>query len=237
MELVTRIREVTARSFTAIELLRRVDNGALHAFARLREHLMQDLEHAEALARDAFGAPVADDIKYALVALADETAQRQPGPLREFWKPLALQLHYFNDNRAGYGFFDRLAELRADPGRAAALPVYALCLQFGLRGKYEHEEHGGERELRPLRQSVFAAAAALVRAGAPPLARRAPRTGEPRRPAPAARSLLWIGVALALFTAGFYALARTGLAGMTGTLQTRLQVLSPPPPPGPAPAT
>lgn len=228
MELVTQIRSITARCFTAIELIRRVDPGALYAFERLREHLMHDLEAAERLARDAFGGRVAEDIKYALVALADETAQRQPGPLREFWKPRALQLHYFNDNRAGYGFFDRLAEIRVDPGRSAALPVYALCLQFGLRGKYEHEEHGGERELRPLCQTVFAAAAGLVRAGTPPLAQRAPRTGEPRQPQLAPRSLMWIGLCLLLFTVGFYALARADLSAMTEGLQERLQTLAPP---------
>jgi type VI secretion system protein ImpK len=227
MELVTQIRSITARCFTAIELIRRVDPGALYAFERLREHIMHDLEATERLARDAFGGRVAEDIKYALVALADETAQRQPNALREFWKPRALQLHYFNDNRAGYGFFDRLAEIRVDPGRAPALPVYALCLQFGLRGKYEHEEHGGERELRPLAQSVFASAAGLVRAGAPPLALRASRTGEPRSPQPAPRSLLWVGVCLLLFTTSFYVLAYTSLASMTQTLSERLQALAP----------
>lgn len=227
MELVTQIRAITSRCFTAIELLRRVDASALYAFERLREHLMHDLEAAERLARDAFGGRVADDIKYALVALADETAQRQPGPLREFWKPRALQLHYFNDNRAGFGFFDRLAEIRTDPGRASALPVYALCLQFGLRGKYEHEELGGERELRPLRQAVFTAAGALVRAGTPPLAQRAPRTGEPRKPQLLPRSVLWLGLCLVLFTTGFYVLARTTLAGMTETLRADLQARAP----------
>lgn len=227
MELVTQIRAITSRCFIAIELLRRVDTSALYAFERLREHLMHDLEAAERGAQDAFGGRVANDIKYALVALADETAQRQPGPLREFWKPRALQLHYFNDNRAGYNFFDRLAEIRADPGRAPALPVYALCLQFGLRGKYEHEELGGERELRPLRQSTYAIASALVGASRPSLSRRASRTGEPRKPQLVARSLRWFGLSLVLFTTGYYALARTTLADMTETLRERLQALAP----------
>ena len=226
MELVTQIRAITARCFTAVELLRRIDTGASHTFERFHEHLMTDLEAAERLAAQAFGPVVAEDIKYALVALSDETALRQPGPLRDFWKPRSLQLHYFSDNRAGFNFFERLEEIRSDPGRHPALPVYALCLQFGLRGKYEHDEHGGERELRTKRQAVATAAAQLVQAGRPPLLLHAPRTGDPRRPVPEARSFMWVGVSLTLFAIGFYLLARYELGDMTATLLERLQTLA-----------
>ena len=226
MELVTQIRAITARCFTAVELLRRIDTGATHTFERFHEHLMTDLEAAERLASQTFGPQVGEDIKYALVALSDETALRQPGPLRDFWKPRSLQLHYFNDNRAGFNFFERLGEIQSDPGRHPALPVYALCLQFGLRGKYEHDEHGGERELRARRQSVSTVAVQLVHAGKPPLLLHAPRTGDPRRPLPETRSFMWIGVSLTLFTIGFYLLARHELADMTATLLERLQSLA-----------
>ena len=154
------------------------------------------------------------------------TPLRQPGPLRDFWKPRSLQLHYFSDNRAGFNFFERLTEIQSDPGRHPALPVYALCLQFGLRGKYEHDEHGGERELRARRQAVSSVAAGLVQAGRPPLLLHAPRTGDPRRPLPETRSFMWIGISLTLFTIGFYLLARYELADMTATLQERLQTLA-----------
>ena len=231
MELITHIRDITSRCFAAIELLRRVDNGATYAFERMYERLMQDLDTAEQLALRAYDRRVAEDIKYALVALADETAQRQPGPLRDFWKPRALQLYYFRDNRAGFGFFDRLAEIQADPGRHAALPVYALSLQFGLRGKYEHDEHGGERELRARREAVFAAAAELVHAGGPPppLAITSHRTGDPRRPARRPRSYLWVGFGLLLFVTGFYLFARNGLGSMTSELVERLHRRAPAP--------
>lgn len=234
MELATQIRAITARCFTAVELLRRLDSGATHAFERLHEHLMSDLEAAERLASQAFGPQVAEDIKYALVALSDETALRQPGALRDFWKPRSLQLHYFSDNRAGFNFFERLDEIRSDPGRHPALPVYALCLQFGLRGKYEHDEHGGERELRARRQAVSTAAAQLIQAGKPPLLLHAPRTGDPRRPLPVAQSFMWIGISLTLFTVGFYLLARYELADMTAILLERLQSLLPTAPTTPA---
>ena len=228
MELVLHTRTIAGRCFAAVELLRRLDTGATYAFNRLHEHLMQDLDAAEQLASPAVGRRGAEDIKYALVALADETAQRNPGPLRDFWKPRALQLHYFSDNRAGFGFFDRLEEIRSDPARHPALPVYALCLQFGLRGKYEHDEQGGDRELRARCQAVFARAAELVHAGKPPLVHTAPRTGEPRRPVPSQRSYLWLGFGLLLFASGFFVLARTGLAAMTAEL-LGLQPFAPPP--------
>lgn len=228
-ELVSQLRAITTRCFAAVELLRRLDVDATHAFPRLREQLMQDLEAAERAAAQAFGGRVGEDIKYALVALADETAQRRPGPLRDFWKPRTLQLHYFGDNRAGFGFFDRLEALRADPGRAAAIPVYALCLQFGFRGKYEHADLGGERELRPRRQAVFTSAAALVHAGTPPLFAAAPRTGEPRRPVLRPRTLGWLGLAALLFAASFFILARWHLGSMTSSLLERLGALAPVP--------
>ncbi len=229
-ELATQLRSITARCFSAVELLRRLDIHAVYAFDRLREQLMHDLENAEARAAQAFGRKVADDIKYALVALADETAQRQPGPLRDFWKPRSLQMHYFGDNRAGFGFFDRLDEIRADPGRAASLPVYALCLQFGLRGKYEHEDHGGERELRPRRGAVFTDASTLLNAGSPPLFVHVPRTSEARRPIAAPGSLRWLGLLVLLFAFGFFSLARFGLSDMTAALVDRLTALAEPAP-------
>lgn len=228
-ELITQLRSITARCFSAIELIRRLDIHAVYAFDRLREQFMHDLEAAEGRAAQALGRKVADDIKYALVALADEIAQQKPGPLRDFWKPRSLQMHYFGDNRAGFGFFDRLDEIRADPGRAASLPVYALCLQFGLRGKYEHEDQGGERELRPRRGTVFTDAASLLHAGSPPLFAQVTRTGEARRPVLPPRSLRWIGAAALLFAVGFFALARLNLSEMTASLVGRLTVLAPPP--------
>ncbi len=235
MELATQIRAITARCFAAATLLRRLDSGTSTAFERFHQHLMTDLEAAERLASQAFGPQVAEDIKYALVALCDETALRQAGPLRDFWKPRSLQLHYFSDNRAGFNFFERLDEIRNDPGRHPALPVYALCLQFGLRGKYEHDEHGGERELRTRRQAVSAVASTLVQAAeTPPLLLHAPRTGDPRRPAPVAQSYMWIGVSLVLFTVGFYLLARFELADMTDILLERLRAIASPNPTTPA---
>src|ERR1700709_1391318 len=47
----------------------------------------------------------ADDIAYAIVALADEIALGKQEPIRGFWMQRLLQLHFFNDALAGEGFF------------------------------------------------------------------------------------------------------------------------------------
>ena len=61
---------------------------------------------------------------------------RKPGGIRDVWMSNPLQLHYFNENLAGEGFFYRLERILADPRRVEALRVYYLCLLFGFQGKY-----------------------------------------------------------------------------------------------------
>jgi hypothetical protein len=66
-------------------------------------------------------------IKYAMVALLDEVAQAQPGRVAEYWEHHLLQRDYFNEVRAGEGFFghlERLLEAKRDdqaPRRPAGL--------------------------------------------------------------------------------------------------------------------
>ena len=73
---------------------------------------------------------------YAIIALLDEIAVNDEGPIKEYWQPRLLQMRFFNENVAGDGFFDRLATLRGDSRRKHVLRVYYLCLMFGFRGKY-----------------------------------------------------------------------------------------------------
>ena len=89
---------------------------------------------------------------YALVALLDEVALSRPEPYRSFWMTNLLQLHYFNENVAGDGFFARLNTVRKDPHRAEVLQVYYLCMLFGFQGRYRIR--GGELELMTLIDSV-----------------------------------------------------------------------------------
>jgi type VI secretion system protein ImpK len=94
----------------------------------------------------------AEDACYALVALLDETAVNHDGPLKEYWQPRLLQVRFFNENVAGEGFFDRLAELRSDAKRVRVLRVYYTCLMLGFRGK--HRLRGSELELLEIEEGV-----------------------------------------------------------------------------------
>ena len=208
-----------------IELLARVDLRDPDALERLRGRLMGDLEAAAREASARHGAAVAAEIHYALVALADEVAQREPGPLRDAWKPRSLQLHYFRDNRAGHGFFERQDALLAAPpggGREVALAVHALCLDLGLRGRHEHEDDGA-RALAQRRQALRAELRRRVAAA--PLWAQAPRSGERGRPAPTLGALRWGSAALALFAASFFVQARCALGSMTEEVVARIQAL------------
>jgi type VI secretion system protein ImpK len=94
----------------------------------------------------------ADDAAYAVVALIDEVAQSKPEPLRGYWMSRPLQLHYFNENVAGEGFFNKLTELRRDVRRHEVLRIYYQCLLLGFQGQYSMR--GGELELMKIIESV-----------------------------------------------------------------------------------
>lgn len=112
---------------------------------------------------DAFGldAQTAGDIAYAVAALADEIAAKQGGPLSMFWLPRSLQFHFFDDNTAGEGFYQRLELVRHDPARRAALQAYYVALALGFEGRYGLA--GGSQAITTLmgsvRQALVASAA------------------------------------------------------------------------------
>jgi type VI secretion system protein ImpK len=87
--------------------------------------------------------------------------------------PQPLQLQYFNENRAGDGFFTKLEDLRRDPRKRDVLRVYYLCLLFGFEGRFSIK--GGDLELmkiinalRPEIERNIEAADPLAPAGEPP---------------------------------------------------------------------
>jgi len=119
---------------------------------------------------------------YAVVALLDEVAISHSDALAAFWHPRLLQVRYLNENNAGEGFFERLAELRGHPKQAHVLYVYYVCILLGFRGKYRLFDT--ERELAAIENAVRAE---LERTGtlAMPstLSPNAARPYEPERPA------------------------------------------------------
>ena len=147
-----RINEITSECFIALSQLRELDGGAIAPQA-VHSRLKGFVDALRARAREqGQSGREADDIAYAIVALADEIAMGKPEPLRGYWMGQPLQLVFFNETLAGEGFFTRLAEIRRDPRRADTLRVYYQCLLFGFQGKYSIR--GGDLELMRLIDSM-----------------------------------------------------------------------------------
>jgi type VI secretion system protein ImpK len=154
-----RINELTRDCFDAINRLRLSEPSSLAAPETLRHRLRGCVEDLIERAGDAgFSQQDAQDIAYAVVALCDEVMLALPEPYRHFWMNHLLQLHFFKENVAGEGFFNRLQQVRADPNRREVLQVYYLCLVFGFEGR--HRFHGGEAALSRLTEAVQAELAA-----------------------------------------------------------------------------
>jgi len=112
-----------APDLPAPEILRQRINAT---FETLRQRAQQaDIASADAM-----------EAIYALAAFMDEQILRSPWPARQQWMAQPLQLVYFHENTAGEGFYNRLAGLQADPGRAHVVQIYYLCLALGFQGKY-----------------------------------------------------------------------------------------------------
>ena len=147
------------------------------------------------------------DIAYALVALADELAMRQPGGIRDVWLSNPLQLHYFNENVAGEGFFYRLEFLIRDPSRLEVLRVYYQCLLFGFLGKYAIR--GGELELAAVTRRAQDALAGVLRPE--PLSTRHLRPKERINRQRQGYLTIWIGLFALLFALALLIVLRVAL--------------------------
>lgn len=148
-----RVNEITKDSMNAIHQLRALGEGTGVTGDTVHRRLMEYFDRLKSDARDA-GVPERDanDMVYALAALADEVALSKGETIRSYWYGHPLQLQLFNENVAGEGFFRRLEALRGDKRRLDTLRVYYLCLLFGFQGKYAMR--GGEAELIKLQESI-----------------------------------------------------------------------------------
>ncbi|MDC0711166.1 DotU family type IV/VI secretion system protein [Stigmatella sp. ncwal1] len=148
-----RVNEATKDCFDVIIQLRQAEAAMVPPPEALNHRLRGVVD--EVLRRAAtlgFSHQDAQDMAYALVALIDETVLGKPEQYRQFWMSNPLQLHYFDENVAGDGFFDRLAGIRKDSHRVEVLRVYYLCLLFGFQGHFRIR--GGELELLTLIDAV-----------------------------------------------------------------------------------
>jgi type VI secretion system protein ImpK len=218
---MNRLSEVTKDALNAVVQLRAAPAGisAPIVYAQIRERI----DEAITRARDS-GMAESDvaDIMYAIVALADELAQREgveTSALSEYWHQQPLQLHYFAENVAGDGFFLRLERILADPSRVEALVLYHTCLQLGFLGRYA--VRGGERELEQVRRRIRDAMTSLL--GQEPLSRRHTPPSEPRAGWNLDFVLLWAALFSLLFAGCFWLVLRFALESMSSDVVARSQ--------------
>jgi type VI secretion system protein ImpK len=148
------VDEVTSECFNALIQLREHE-GPVASPDLIHQRLSGFVDGVKSRAREhGLADRDAQDMLYAIVALADEIALSKPEPLRGAWVVHPLQMQYFNENLAGEGFFERLEAIRRDRRRVDVLRVYYLCLLFGFQGRYA--VRGGELELMRIVDSVRA---------------------------------------------------------------------------------
>jgi type VI secretion system protein ImpK len=225
---VDRITEITKDCFNAIAQTRDADDASLpppeELHARLRQFVDELIRRATAAG---FGREEANDLAYAVVALADEVVLAKASEdLRGFWFGQPLQMHYFQENVAGEQFFVRLEALRKDPRRAEILRAYHLALLFGFQGRYR--VRGGELELMSLVDSLTRD---LGRRGkgdgevlSPAGDRSADSLGRGRRTG----TILWIAGAAVLASLLLYAGLRITLSSGTSAVEARIAATATP---------
>jgi len=190
---VDRINEVTRDCFDALIQLRRADEASLPTAAVLHQRLRGFVDAMlQRAAQAGFSREDANDIAYAVVALADEIALSRSEELRRFWADQSLQLHYFRENVAGEAFFTRLQGLRRDPRRREILQVYALALLLGFQGRYQ--VRGGELELLNVVEEVQRDLERGRRFDPEVLSPQGERPAEARQAAGRQRLALWIAL-------------------------------------------
>lgn len=78
-----------------------------------------------------------NSVKYAMVAILDETVLSNKGPAREFWIMNPMQLELYGTNLAGEEFYNKLEIMLQEPEKnMSGLEVFYICLCLGFQGKY-----------------------------------------------------------------------------------------------------
>ncbi|NJK31398.1 MAG: DotU family type IV/VI secretion system protein [Deltaproteobacteria bacterium] len=216
-----RINEVTKDCFNALIQFRALEPNAAVSpqlpYQRIAGMINELLQKARAAG---YAEVDVIDMTYAIVALADEIAMHKAGPIRDLWAQRPLQLHYFNENLAGEGFFHRLGAVMSDPGRIDALRVFYTCLLLGFQGQYAIR--GGELQLDATIQQVKRALAKELK--------DEPLSVNPNRPREDQRRgegfpIIWIALFFLLFSLGLLIVLRIGLDKQTDGLVDRMQPL------------
>ncbi|MFN0062488.1 MAG: DotU family type IV/VI secretion system protein [Myxococcaceae bacterium] len=217
-----RITEVTKDCFGALLQLSQLDNSALASPDALYQRVQSHIDQLWVLGKEAgYSQGDIQDMAYALVALADELGLSQSDAIRDFWMSRPLQFHFFKENQAGEGFFQRLGAIQRDSSRVDVLQVYYLCLLFGFQGRYR--VRGGELELFNLTEAVGKELVRARRANAEVLSPHGARPSEVlTSPGQSGPLLAWSGAALGIALLLFGGL-RLGLGASASNVVDQLQ--------------
>jgi type VI secretion system protein ImpK len=216
-----RINEVTKDCFNALIQFRSLDAASAVSpqmpYQRLCGFIDQMLTNARQSGYEELDVV---DMAYAVVALADEIALHKGGSIRDFWMQRPLQLHYFNENLAGEGFYHRLNAVMNDPNRVDILRVYYTCLLFGFQGQYAIR--GGELELDAIIRRVKEALRNQLK--------DQPLSVQPLRPKEDTGRVdgfpaIWVALFFLLFSLGLLIALRIGLNKQTEGLVERINPL------------
>lgn len=223
-----RITELTKDCFNAVAQTREAEDGSLprpeELHARLKQYV-DDLLHRATAA--GIGREEANDVAYAVVALADEVVlSRGSDELRAFWIGQPLQMHYFQENVAGEQFFVRLEAIRKDARRAEVLRAYYLALLFGFQGRYR--VRGGELELMGLIDGIARDLRRGRKLDVEVLSPSGDRPVEALSRAGRAGPLLWIAGGAVVLSLVLYLGLRVSLAAGTSAVESRIAATATP---------
>jgi type VI secretion system protein ImpK len=219
-----RINEVTKDCFNALIQFRSLDSASAVSpqlpYQRLCGFIDQMLTNARQASYEELDVI---DMTYAVVALADEIALHKGGSIRDFWMQRPLQLHYFNENLAGEGFFHRLNAVMSDPNRVDVLRVYYTCLLFGFQGQFAIR--GGELELDTIIRRVKEVLRNVLKDQALSVQPLRPKEDTGRADGFPA---IWVALFFLLFSLGLLIVLKIGLNKQTEGIVERMQPLSQP---------
>lgn len=94
---------------------------------------------------------IIESVKFALIALIDETVRSIPGKCSDFWNAQPLQSEYYDEQIAGEKFFEDLRELMSDAhSNYATLETFFYCLALGFQGQYLGKTEEREKVIHQL---------------------------------------------------------------------------------------
>lgn len=213
-----RVNEVTQECFNALSQIRSLGEEAQLAPESFHSRLITFVDAIYAKCKEhGVSESDAQEMVYAITALADEIAFRKPG-IREVWMSRPLQYHYFGDHLAGQRFFERLEYHIADPSKIEVLRVYYLCLMFGFSGQYA--QRGGELELAAVTRRVADALSHQLKGA--PLSTNHQRPRERLGKRRGGALTIWIGLFAILFAIALIAVLKIDLNRRAGNLNERV---------------